>query len=285
MAREDERGAVADGQVLAVEDVAARGVDDRVVVGGRRRPVRQVPGQPRAAPAAEQHEPREVATREPRRAPHARRPGDDRDLPHRADVALERPQRRHGVEPRHDRAGREPAHRRAADRQDPAAAVEAHAHAAVEGGDAAVGLRVAQVRDAAAGRHRAVREGQRVDVPGGEPERGPLIVQPAERDRGAVAGRDAGQRPVAALDAAHGPGPRIDGEHGVTPERPARGSLARARRRRRSGGGAGVDGRPGRLLRTGLRGQHGSDERGRTCDPPARGTSRVCPLRLCDSSR
>ena len=186
-------------QVLAEEHGAAGRVDDRVVVGGVARAVGQVPRQPRPAPAAEQHQAGEVAAREPRRAAHAGRPVDDLDRPLHPHLALERAQRLDGAEPRRRRVDLR--RRRGRRAEDAPAAVEADAHPAVEGRDPAVGLAVAQMREAGAARGRARRQLEAVDVVRGQAEHRAVRAHPVERDVRAVASGGPRQRPVDGLDA------------------------------------------------------------------------------------
>ena len=196
-----------------------------------------MPREPRAARGAEQDEARELAAGELRHAAVAGRPGRDVDRPLHPDVALQRAHRRDGAERRLDRVDSETGDRRAGDVEDAATAIEVDAQVVVERRDPAVRLAVAQVRDAGAGREGAVGQRERVDVGGGQPERGAVVAHPAQRDRAAIAGGGAGQRAVEPLHAACGAGQRIERDGGPAPEALARLPFARARRNRPRGRG------------------------------------------------
>ncbi len=241
VAGEDLGGGRVLHQVLAEEHGAAGRVDDRVVVRGIARAVGQVPREPRPAAAAEQHQAGEVAALELGRAAHAGRPRRHPDGPRRADVALERAHGLDGVEPRRRRGdlrGRRPGRA-----EDAAAAVEADAHAAVEGRDPAVGLPEPQVREAGPARGRARRQLEIVDAVRGEAEQRPVRAHPVERHVGAIARGRARERSVDGLHAAQ---PRLG--------------------RRDCGQGE----------------QRAGDERRNACHPPTRGASLVCLIRPRD---
>ena len=124
----------------AVEDRAARGVDDRVVVGVRARLVGQVPRELRAARRAEQHEPGEVAAGEVRHLADAARAGRDGRAGPAVDVAPQRGQRLGAADRGLDRADGEVGPRRARHGVHAPRAVDRDPQVVVERRDAAVEL-------------------------------------------------------------------------------------------------------------------------------------------------
>ena len=109
--------------------------------------------------------------------------------------------------------------------EDAPAAVEADAHAAVEGRDPAIGLAVAQVGEAGRRRGRARRQIESVDGGRGQAEPGAVRAHPVDRDVLAVAAGGPRQGPVDGLDA-----PRVVGRRASRSRAPVRGR-ARARPR------------------------------------------------------
>ena len=171
----DQRGRRRLDEVLAVEDGAGAGVDERLVVGVARSAVKDVPGEPHRAGPAEEHEVRGGAGRGTRRARVAR---DDPPGPGRA-------------QHRCDRRDREAVAGRAGERDDAAAAVDADREAIVERGHAAVPLRPADHGEPAA-RPRA-RGDEGPEVAGVEPERRRVRADVAPRDRRGRPRRGAGE--------------------------------------------------------------------------------------------
>ena len=197
------------GQVLAEQDRAARGVDDRVVERGRARAVGHVPGELRLRGGAEQHQAGEVTALEGRGVARAGGAGAHGQRALDADVALQPRERLGAADARLDRVDREVVPRCAGDGDHAPGAVDRHAQVVVEGGDAAVEL--AEVHDGEpARRRRAALQVEPVEVGRVEAERRGVGAHEVLCDVCAGAAAGAAQRAVGAQQLARGAGQRVD---------------------------------------------------------------------------
>ena len=136
--------------------------------------------------------------------------------------------------------------------EDGAVAGDGHAQLVVERRHAVVDLAPADLH-AAARQRVAARRAERVEVGGGEAERGHVRAHVALRDRDRVAGLRARQRAVEPREHARGAGERVDLEHALVAERAPQAGASAAHRRGRAPCGrraGGLDGRP--LTRAGV---------------------------------